>query len=187
MLARGKFYYWKALAYNYVNIDDLHLFPARTVKTDIPQEWAFSSGYNKKNISARLNKELEDFQSVAFLIVKDDSIAFEKYWDGYSDSSLSNSFSMAKSIIGILTGIAIDEGKIKSLDQPVGDFLPKFKDGENAKLTVRHLLEMSSGLNWDENYSSLTSQTTEAYYGKKLFKQMIKLKVVNPPAKISIT
>lgn len=184
LLLSGKFYYWKALAYNFVNIDDLDLFPVRNVNATAPQDWKLAPDYNKRNISDRLLKELEDFESVAFLIVKNDSISYERYWDGYSDSSLSNSFSMAKSIIGLLIGIAIDEGKIKSIDQPVGDFIPQFREGSNSQLTVRHLLMMSSGLDWDESYSSLTSQTTEAYYGKKLYKQMSKLKVVSPPGKV---
>jgi CubicO group peptidase (beta-lactamase class C family) len=179
----GKLYYWKAIVYNYADIDDLNIFPSRTVKTTSHKDWPLASYYNKKNISDKLLKELEDFQSVAFLVIKNDSIAYERYWDGYSDSSLSNSFSMAKSVIGILTGIALDEGKIKSLDQHVGDFIPKYKEGENAKLTIRHLLTMSSGLNWDESYSSLTSKTTEEYYGTRLNKQMSKLKVVNEPGK----
>ena len=172
LLLSGKFYYWKALIYNYVNIDDINLFPVRTVKANAPKEWAFASDYNKINISEKLLKELEDFETVAFFVVKNDSIAYERYWDGYSDSSLSNSFSVAKSVIGILIGIAIDEGKIKSIDEPVVNYFPKFKEGKNAKLTIRHLLMMSSGLDWDESYSSLTSQTTEDYYGKQLYKQM---------------
>jgi CubicO group peptidase (beta-lactamase class C family) len=90
---------------------------------------------------------------------------------------------MAKSVIGILVGIAVDEGKIKSLDDPVGNYIQKYREGKNAQLTVRHLLTMSSGLDWDESYSSLTSRTTEEYYGTRLNKQMSKLRVVNEPGK----
>lgn len=179
----GKLYYWKAIVYNYADIDDLNIFPSRSVKSLSHKDWVLSDDYNKKSISDRLLKELEDFKSVAFLVIKNDSICYERYWDGYSDSSLSNSFSMAKSVIGILTGIALDEGKIKNLDQHVGDFIPKYKEGENAKLTIRYLLTMSSGLDWDESYSSLTSKTTEEYYGTRLNKQMSKLKVIKEPGK----
>ncbi len=184
LLVSGKFYYWKAIIYNYVNIDDLDLFPSRVVKASVAEDWKLSADYNKKNISDSLLKELENFHSVAFLVVKNDSISYERYWDGYSDSSLSNSFSMTKSIVSILIGIALDEGKIKSMDEPAGNYIAKYKKEGNANLTIRHLLTMSSGLNWDENYSSLTSQTTEAYYGKRLNKQMLKLKVVNEPGKV---
>lgn len=183
LLAMGKFYYWKALAYNYVNIDDLDLFPVRTVKAGVAEPWNISSAYNKIPLTDKLKNELEKFKTVSFLVVKNDSIVNENYWDSYSDSSLSNSFSMAKSVISILIGIAVDDGRIKNIDEPVGNYLPAFKNSPNDVLTIRHLLTMSSGLNWNESYSSLTSQTTEAYYGTKLFKQMKNLKVVAPPGK----
>jgi CubicO group peptidase (beta-lactamase class C family) len=70
-----------------------------------------------------------------------------------------------------------------SLDDSVGKFIPEFKEGENGKLKVRHLLMMSSGLNWNESYSSLFSQTTEAYYGSKLKDLVTHLKVVEEPGK----
>jgi CubicO group peptidase (beta-lactamase class C family) len=183
LLACGKFYYWKAIIYNYADINDLNVFPARKIEATAPQDWSLAADYNKKNISDKLLRELEQFKTVAFLVVKNDSVSYERYWDGYSDSSLSNSFSVAKSIVSILIGIAIDEEKIKSIDEPVSDFIPEYKDSPNAQLTIRHLLTMSSGLNWDENYSSLTSQTTEGYYGKQLYKQMARLKVVSEPGK----
>lgn len=181
LLATGKFYYWKAIVYNYVNIDDLDLFPYRVIEADNGQPWKISANYNQIPLTDSLRKELENFKTVAFLVVKQDSILTEHYWENYSAESYSNSFSMAKSVVGILTGIALDEGKIKSLRQPVSDFIPEYKNPPNDKLTVYHLLTMSAELNWDENYSSLTSETTEAYYGKNLRKQMLRLKTVGTP------
>ena len=90
---------------------------------------------------------------------------------------------MAKSIVALLIGKAIDEGKIKSLDQPVADFIPEFKEGEKSKITIRHLMMMSSGLDWNEGYASLTSQVTEAYYGTQLYKQVASLGVAEAPGK----
>ena len=55
-------------------------------------------------------------RTAAFVVIKNDSLVHEQYWDGYSDTSHTNSFSMAKSITSILCGIAISEGKIKSVD-----------------------------------------------------------------------
>lgn len=183
LLATGKLYYYKALVYNYVNIDDLDLFAKREVAVVDPEEWKISSGYNKQQLSPRLQKQLDDNQTVAFLIIKNDSIAYEKYWDGYSDSSLSNSFSMAKSVTSMLIGAAVQDGKIKNLDQSVGDFIPEFKEGDKVKITIRNLLMMSSGLDWNEGYASLTSQVTEAYYGTELYKQVTSLKVAEAPGK----
>ncbi|MBS1763942.1 MAG: serine hydrolase [Bacteroidetes bacterium] len=183
LYATGKLYYYKAIIYNYVDIDDLNLFYNRPVEANKGESWNISKSYNKEKLSDTLTSLLESERSVAFLIVKDDSIRYEQYWEGYSDSSLSNSFSMAKSIVGLLIGVAIDEGKIKSIDQPVADYIPEFKEGDKAKITIRHLLMMSSGLDWDEGYASLTSQVTEAYYGTDLYKLVTNLKVATPSGK----
>ncbi len=181
--ATGNIYLYKALFYNYVNIDDLNLFPVRTVEAGKGEPWPLGNDYNKQPLNPELKNTLEMYESVAFLVVKNDSIRSEFYWDGYGSNSFSNSFSVAKSIVSILVGIAIDEGKIKNPDQPVCDFLPDFCDGENKQLTIRHLLMMSSGLNWDESYTSLFGPTTKAYYGTDLYEQMTSLDVVTAAGK----
>lgn len=179
--ATGRLYLYKALVYNYVNIDDLELFPTREIRRGTPQPWPVGYDFNSKKLSDTLRKTLEGYETVAFLVIKDDSLRYEEYWDGYGPASLSNSFSMAKSFVSILVGMAIDEGKIKSLDQPVCDFLPAYCKNNNEKLTIRHLLMMSSGLNYDEGYSSLFSPTTRSYYGTDLQKQMNELHVITEP------
>lgn len=183
LYASGNWYLYKALLYNYVNIDDLNLFHTRTVKAGAGEPWLVSSEYNKKQLTPELRKALEEYESVAFLVIKNDSVQYEEYWDSYGKGSLSNSFSMAKSIVSILVGIALDEGKIKSLDQPVCEFLPEFCNEENKQLTIRHLLMMSSGLNYDEGYTSLFSPVTRSYYDTDLRQQMLTLKVITPPGK----
>lgn len=178
-------YLYKALIYRDAGIDDLEIFEHREVESgDNPQPWPLSTDYNRIKPGDTLKKALEDFQSVAFLIIKDDSICYEQYWDGYSEESFSNSFSVAKSIISILTGIALDEGKIKSLDQHVSDFLPEFKEGKKALITIRHLLTMSSGLSFMESYSTPVNETTEAYYGNDLRKLIYNLEVIEEPGTV---
>ncbi len=184
VLISGKTYIYKAIWYNFADIDDYRIFDNHIVEARNPAEWPLGSDYNKAVLTDSLQAIHDRLKSVAFLIIKDDSIRYEQYWEGYSDSSLSGSFSMAKSITSLLIGIAIDEGKIKSVDQPVGDFLPEFGQTPNSQLTIRHLLTMSSGLNWDESYSSPLSTTTEAYYGRNLYKLVSGLKVVQPPGKV---
>ncbi|HSZ24971.1 MAG TPA: serine hydrolase [Cytophagaceae bacterium] len=185
VLLSGKQYFYKALIYNFADIDDYKIFPKRIInKSSHPVSWSVSSNYNKKDISPVLRKYLDSIETVALLIVKNDSIQYEKYWDNYSDSSYSNSFSMAKSYISALVGAALKEGKIKSIDQPVCDYLPEFCEGEKKQITIRHLLMMSSGLNWEEGYSSPFSPTTEAYYGTDLKKLMAGLKPSEEPGKI---
>jgi CubicO group peptidase (beta-lactamase class C family) len=181
--ATGKLYLYKALVYNYVNIDDIDIFPTRTVKAGEGSPWNIAAGYNKVELTPKLRVTLEGYKSVAFLIVQNDSIRYEEYWENYSEASLSNSFSMSKSIVSLLTGIAIDEGKIKSIDQTVCDYLPEYCSETNKVLTIRHLLIMSSGLDYDESYASLFGPTTRSYYDTDLKKQMRELVVITPPGK----
>ena len=110
------------------------------------------------------------------MLIKNDSIRQEHYWDGYGPESLSNSFSVAKIIVSTLIGIAVKDGHIKSINQPVADFLPEFRKNGKQNITIRHLLMMSSGLNWDESYSSPISMTTEAYYGSDLRELIARLR-----------
>jgi CubicO group peptidase (beta-lactamase class C family) len=186
ILFSGKTYLYKALAYNFVDINDNDIFIQRKVNAANGIEWPLHVNYNKMSAPDYLTRMLEQYRSIAFVIIKNDSVLFEKYWEGYSDKSLSNSFSMAKSIIGILTGIAVDEGKIKSLDQPVADFIPEFKEGKKSRITIRHLLMMASGLDWDEAYANPLSVTTEAYYGTDLYKVAVNQNVIGEPGKAFI-
>lgn len=173
----GKYYIYKTLRYNFAGIDDYKIFDNKTIHANNYQPWAISKNYNKKQLSNKLQSKLKELKSIAFLIIQNDSIQYEEYWDGYSDSSYSNSFSMAKTIVSIMTGIAIKEGYIKDVNQPVSDFLPSFAKGEKAKITIKHLLTMSSGLDWTESYINPYANVTEAYYGKNLKALIDKLEV----------
>ena len=172
---------YKTLMYNYVDIDDDKLFYQRVIKANDPKPWKVGRDYNSMELDKNTLQELEQRESVAFLIVKDDSIRYEKYWEDYGPGVISNSFSMAKSIISILIGIAIDEGKIKSIDQRAGDFIEHFDTDEAKDVTIKNLLMMSSGLDWDESYGSMFSLTTKAYYGSDLPKMVNEMNVIDKP------
>jgi CubicO group peptidase (beta-lactamase class C family) len=124
---------------------------------------------------------MSEYNTVSYLILKDGEVLYEQYWQGYSDSSKSNSFSMAKSIVSLLIGAAIDDGFINSVNDPVYKYYDPFDTKENRKLSLKDVLTMSSGLNWDESYGSLFSKTTEAYYGEDLEKIIKNLRVVREP------
>jgi CubicO group peptidase (beta-lactamase class C family) len=177
----GKTYLFKAVYYNFAGIDDYKIFANNKVTNGNSQPWAVSSLYNKINSPDTLNGLLAQLKTVAVLVIKNDSLLYENYWDGYSDSSLSNSFSMAKSITSLLIGAAIKEGKIKSVEEPVGNYLPEFKDGLAADLKIKDLLTMSSGSNWDESYANPLSVTTESYYGTDLYKTGTGVTIVKKP------
>ena len=70
---------------------------------------------------------------------------------------------MSKSVVALLIGCAIDDGYIKNIDEPVHHYLPEFK-GEKSKITIRHILNMSSGLSWSENYWHPFCDVAELYY-----------------------
>ena len=179
-----KNYVYKALVYNFADIDDNLIFDQREIDAPSkPQPWPKAANYNTITWPDSLQKMHEELESVAFLVIQNDSIVHEQYWEGYSDESLSNSFSMAKSIVSILVGAALRDGDIKTIDQPVADFLPSFKEGAKQKITIKHLLMMSSGLNWDESYANPLSVTTEAYYGTNLKKVIKRLEAVEDPGK----
>ncbi|MFH1004710.1 MAG: serine hydrolase [Bacteroidota bacterium] len=189
ILISGKTYLYKGFVNTYLkgritaDIDEYLIFENRIVKADSGREWVLAKNYNKINIPQKYLMDMERMKTIAYLIVKDDSIFYEQYWDYYKDTSHTNSFSMAKTLVSILIGIAIDEGKIKSIDQPVSDFLYEFKKENKKKVTIRHLLTMSSGIDFDESYSNPIGFTAEAYYGNDLHKLIFRYNVTEEPGK----
>ena len=172
----GKTYLYKAIGNTYLkgrsgpNTTEYKIFENREVKAGNYQKWRVSKNYNSKKINEQQALDFAKLQTGAFVIIKNDSLIHEQYWDGYGEDSYTNSFSMAKSFVSILIGFAIDEGKIKSVNQPVSDFLPEFKEGKKSKLTIKHLLTMSSGINFDEDYKSPFGFPAKSYYGTDLKK-----------------
>ena len=186
----GKNWIYKGVFITYLKghsstyIHDFVHFPSNVIDDGMYQKWKIASSYNKKKLPKFINHINDSLETVAFVIIINDSINYEKYWHGYSPDTMSNSFSISKSFVGTLIGIAIKEGAIKNVDQKVCDFLPKFCKGRNAELTIKDLLTMSSGLNWTENYYNPIGQTAEAYYGYDLKGLMMNLNVVAPPGEI---
>ncbi len=185
----GRFYIYKAIANTYLkgrsgpSIDEYGIFPDRVVKTGTAKPWAISKNYNKASIPKEYVEQIANYQTEAFIIIKNDSLYYEQYWDGYSDTSHTNSFSMAKSIVSILTGLAIQEGKIKSIDEHVYDFIPSFKNGMDSLLTIKDLLTMSSGMSYVESYTNPFDYPAQAYYGDNIVANTLKYKVVTEPGK----
>jgi CubicO group peptidase (beta-lactamase class C family) len=179
----GRTYLFKAVWYNFADIDDYKVFTNNTVVTGQVQPWNVSANYNKATVPDSLKQFLEQLSSVALVVIKNDSVLYEQYWDDYSDSSLSASFSVAKSITSLLIGCALKEGAIKSVDEPVGNYIPEFKEGEKAKVRIVDLLTMSSGSDWDESYANPMSVTTELYYGSDVYKLATGVKIIAEPGK----
>ena len=165
-------------------LEDYHEFDNRAIENGIPQPWPIHKHYNTVSESERLVKTNTDYGTIAYVIIKNDSIWFENYYDGFDEDSKSNSFSMAKSYVSAMLGKAIMQGKIKGLNQPVSDFFPEFNEGYAAQLTVGDLSSMSSGSSWDEAYYSPLSITTRAYFYDDLRKMMLeRVKIIEEPGK----
>lgn len=158
-------------------IDDYPNFDNRTIKTGKLEAWPEHSAYNSVQVTQKLQQTNEDLGTVAFLIIKNDSIWYESYAEGYSATSKTNSFSMAKSVTSALLGKAIRDGYIKSLEQPVADFFPQF----DKRLTVGDLSSMASGLNWQEDYYNPFGMTAQSYLDENIRKIILDLKVVEQP------
>lgn len=164
-------------------LEDYKEFDNQVIKNGTPQPWPNHKNYNSINETETLTKTNNTLGTIAYVIIKNDSIWFENYYDGFNEDSKTNSFSMAKSYVSAMLGKAIMEGYIKNLDQPVCDFIPEYCEGLAAKMTVGDLSSMASGTNWDERYYSPFSITTRAYFDDNLEKVMLGLKVVDQPGK----
>jgi CubicO group peptidase (beta-lactamase class C family) len=177
--------------YNFADINDHKKFPKRDIeKSNLPFYFhhKINPNYASSKISIPTNGKnknylFEDYlkinNTVAFIIIKKDTIVYEKYFDGYDKESIVPSFSMAKSVVSMLIGCAIDDGLIKSIDEPITNYLPEFKKNGFEKVTISHLLNMTSGINFNESYYNPFGNAASIYYGRNLKKEMLKLKL-NP-------
>lgn len=117
-------------------------------------EWQKTSPESQSIDQAKVNKIIDlsftDESTQGTVIIKNGKIIGERYADGYDSKSHGTSWSMAKSYYAALIGISIEKGEIDSLDDPVGKYLDYFND-ERSKITIRDLLDMSSGLDFPED------------------------------------
>lgn len=163
-------------------IGDAQFFDTRTVEMGEVIPWKIAAEYNQIQLTERLRTSLEETRSVAFLIAQSGEIIREEYWDDYSESSRSNSFSMAKTITTMLVQCAIQDGYMESWDQQVKDFLPELKGEYADELTLRHLCTMTAGLDFNEHYTNPFDITARLYYGEDVEKLMLdEVPVVKKP------
>lgn len=93
---------------------------------------------------------LKDTQTSGLIVIQDDVIKHESYYLGANENTLFSSNSMGKSFVSALMGIAISEGHIKSVDEPIGNYIPEFKNTEIENIPIKACLQMASGLDFDE-------------------------------------
>lgn len=163
------------------DIDELALFPKHEISNQNPQPWPHS----RRNviIDKSFVEAFQSYETESYLVIKDDSIVLEWHEPSYNPNSYANSFSMAKSFTSVLIGCALKDGYIKSIDDAVADYLPAFNTADKKGITIRHLLTMSSGLDFNEAYISPFAWPAEAYYGPDVNALTLKAKVISEPGK----
>lgn len=144
------------------NID--RLFPTRIVRRGpavYPMPASSESLENFTFVSRGAEYDLFDFLSLnrvsGLLVIKNGAVVFEKYFLGNDANTRWMSMSVVKSMTATLVGAAIMDGYIKSIDDPVTEYLPRFKGSAYDGVTVRHLLQMASGVAWNETYTDVKS------------------------------
>lgn len=172
----GRFFY-----YNFAGIKDYKIFDSRKLnKCDTP--FVFATSSRSLIGSDTLDKFLKAHNTVAFLVIQNDSICYEKYFQGFEQASPVASFSMAKSITSILIGCALEDGYIKSLDEPITHYIIELQNKPGfEKITIKHLLQMTSGIEFNESYFNPLSDAAAFYYGTDLKKCVSNLKILHEP------
>lgn len=125
-----------------------------TFKRDIKK---LPDGYTFKGKNRRVNSFIEHTGTTGLIVIKDDTILFEQYYRGNTESSKAISWSVAKSFVSALVGIAVEEGYIKDIHQPVTDYLPSLKNSGYNGVSIKNVLQMSSGVRFDEDYGDFNS------------------------------
>ncbi len=105
---------------------------------------------------------MEAYRVSGLLVLKDGQVVLEKYGLGRKPTDRWTSFSVAKSVTSTLVGAAIQDGKIKSLDAPVTDYIKELKGSAYEGVSVRQMLMMSSGVQWNEDYTDPKSDVAQA-------------------------
>jgi len=172
--------------YNFADINDHKKFKSRPLTASkSPTAFAIAqNGKFPKEINGiPFDHYLEDSETVAFLIIKNDTIQYERYFKGYEKESVVPSFSMAKSVTSILIGCAIDDGFIRSVEEPITTYIPELSKNGFDKVSIKHLLQMTSGIKFNESYVNPFGDAASFYYGLNLRKEINKMKLESEPGK----
>jgi CubicO group peptidase (beta-lactamase class C family) len=128
--------------------------------------------------------ELDRVKSYGFLVWRDGAIEVEHYWPGFNANTRAESASMHKSVLGIVVGQAVADGRIASLDLPVSRWLTEWKDDPRGAITLRQMLQMTSGLEalpFDMRKGALASLTQ---LGADVTPVLLSLKLADPPGEV---
>lgn len=184
----GYGYIFKAVAINLKkgpltpSTDDEEKFPSRIVANLNPKPWEKDFEYNTKTLPENILDDLSKTRASSLIIIRDSKIVHEQYWKDHQSSSLINSFSMAKGILSVLTGCAIDDGFLESEDHLLSSVFPAYKKSQYGKfLTFRHLMTMQAGLDWKEEYHHPFASNSKQYFVDDLARQAFEVDLKEMP------
>jgi CubicO group peptidase (beta-lactamase class C family) len=137
---------------------------------------------NVKNNKQKLTDILSASKTTAFVIIKNDTLLYEGYFNGYSRESMNTSFSVGKSVTSLMVGKALEEGLIKSVQDPVTNYLPELSrtDSRYKEVTISHLLNMRSGIQF-KDHDLPWGDKPKAYYHPRLRDRIYELPVTHEP------
>ncbi len=174
--------------YNFADINDHKKFPKRELKASAEPFKFYERDENMRPRSFKVGEkemEFEEFleknKTVSFLIIRNDTILYENYFNDYSKNKVVPSFSVAKSFTSALIGAAIADGYIQSIDEPIVNYIPELKKNGFEKVSIKHVLQMTSGLKFNESYYNPFGDAATFYYGRNLKKSISKMKLKAEP------
>ena len=152
------------------------------------EENSSAGGYAPEPIVLRSKPELDEFltesETTAFLVVKDNVLVHEWYAEDIDPEALHTSFSVSKSMVSTVVGMAISDGSISSLDDAITKYVPELlkSDPRFGEITLRHLITMTSGIAYNEDDFSAFGDQISTYYSTNLRKSAItKTKISEKP------
>lgn len=179
-------YFGRYVRWNMPDVYDLNKFPSVKVENDnnkliIPKqhnELIDKLTINFKGSKYSLNELIDSTTTRAFLILHNDTIIYEKYTIGNTEETLFKAYSATKAVLSALIGIAIDEGKIKSIDEPIKNYVTGFKDPKAENLTIRQCLMETTGIEFNTSYLPWADKP-KAYYKPNIRKYSKTVKVIS--------
>lgn len=180
---------WLIRAYRLrnLNLTDYKKLPSVAIQKP-DQSFRFMDGTSQKQYDGLkhfLDSSLSTSHTAAFLVVRNDSIIYENYFDGFTKDDILPSNSVSKSFTGTLIRIANNEGKIKSLFEPMTNYIPELlkKDSNFKRVTIQHLLDMRSGFDFNEGSYDLKDDAIRYGLRRNMKKYLLKIKIAEPPGR----
>lgn len=143
-------------------------------------DMALTDGFTYQDVFFPCEKFMEDTETSAMIVVKDDVIKYEKYFFGGGEGTLFSSNSMGKSFVSALFGIAVAKGDVGSVEDPIGKYIPEFVGTELEKIPIRACLKMASGIDFDEE-KDMSGFSIRTLLGFPAMKVISKYGVQEPP------